>query len=246
MILHLPLRQTEGFLRSLADLLEAELPTPDHTTLSRRLRKLGAINFRWLATDRPIHLLIDSTGLRIHVGHLRKPPKRRVWRKLHLAVDAATGEVLASDLTNRRTADRVRVGRLLDQIDGPLASVAADGAYDAGSVYEAVQGKGDGHRVRVLIPPIQGAQPSSSRSPGQWERNRNIRSVRKLGRQEWYTSSGYSRRSLVENAVFRYKNILGKRMRSRSLPSQRVEVKLACKILNTMTSLGRPDSVKVG
>jgi len=69
--------------------------------------------------------------------------------------------------------------------------------------------------------------------------------VRKLGRQEWYASSGYSRRSLVENAVFRYKSIMGRRMRSRSLPNQRVEVQLAAKILNPMTSLGRPDNVKV-
>jgi hypothetical protein len=82
--------------------------------------------------------------------------------------------------------------------------------------------------------------------PGQRERNRNIRSMRKLGRREWHANSGYSRRSLVENAVFRYKAILGQRMRSRSLGSQRIEVQLACKILNTMTSLGRPDSVKVG
>jgi len=70
MIFRLPLRQTEGFLRSLARILEVELPIPDQTTLSRRLKKLGEIRFRRLATDRPIHLLIDSTGLRIHVGHL--------------------------------------------------------------------------------------------------------------------------------------------------------------------------------
>ena len=68
----------------------------------------------------------------------------------------------------------------------------------------------------------------------------------KLGRREWYAISGYSRRSLVENPVFRYKSILGQRMRSRSLGNQRVEVSLACKILNTMTDLGRPDSIKVG
>ena len=245
MVFHLPLRQTEGFLRSLATLLQVDLPIPDHTTLSRRLKKLGAISFGQLKADRPVHLLIDSTGLRIHVGHLRKPPKRRVWRKLHLAVNADTGEVLAADLTNRRTADCARVPKLLDQIDDRVASVTADGAYDAGTVYEAAKKKGDGHRVRVLIPPIQGAQPSSSRSPGQWERNRNIRSVRKLGRREWYASSGYSRRSLVENAVFRYKSILGQRMGSRSLPNPRVEVRLACKILNTMTSLGRPDNYRV-
>jgi hypothetical protein len=246
MIFHLPLRQTEGFLRSLADLLEVELPIPDHTTLSQRLKKLVDINFRRLATDRPIHLLIDSTGLRIHVGHLRKPPKRRVWRKLHLAVNADTGEVLAAELTHRRTADCARVPGLLDQIDDRVASLMADGAYDAGAVYEAVQGKGRGHRVRVLIPPGRGAQPSSIRLPGQRERNRNIRSMRKLGRQEWYAGLGYSRRSLVENAVFRYKAILGQRMRSRSLDRQRAEVRLACKILNTMTRLGMPDSVKVG
>jgi hypothetical protein len=178
MVFHLPLRQTEGFLRSLADLPGLELPIPHHTTLSRRLKKLENIRIRRLVTEEPIHLLIDSTGLRIHVGHLRTPPKRRVWRKLHLAVNADTGEVLAADLTNRRTADCARVPKLLDQIDDRVASVMADGAYDEGSVYEAVQGKGRGHR-----------------------------------------------------------------MRSRSLDSQRVEVSLACKILNTMTSLGMPDSV---
>ena len=224
---------------------EAGLTIPHHTTLSRRLKKLGNLRFQQFATDRPIHLLIDSTGLRIHVGHLRKAPKRRVWRKLHLAVNAETGEVLASDLTHRWTADCARVPNLLDQIEGQVVWVMADGAYDAGTVYEAAKEKGDGHRVRVLIPPGRGAQRSSRRSPGQWERNRNFRSMRKLGRREWYANSGYSRRSLVENAVFRYKSILGQRMRSRSLDSQRVEVRLACKILNTMTRLGMPDSVKV-
>jgi hypothetical protein len=73
-----------------------------------------------------------------------------------------------------------------------------------------------------------------------------LRSMRKLGRREWFANSGCGERSLVENTVFRYKTILGQRMRSRSLDRQRVEVGLACKILNTMTSLGRPDSVNVG
>jgi hypothetical protein len=163
-----------------------------------------------------------------------------------LAVNAETGEVLAAELTNRRTADCARVPGLLGQIDDRVASFLADGAYDSAAVYEAVQEKGGGRRVTVIIPPSRGARPSSIRSRGQRERNRNIRSMRKLGWQEWYAGSGYSRRSLVENAVFRYKSILGQRMRSRSLGSQRVEVRLACKILNTMTNLGMPDSVKVG
>jgi hypothetical protein len=108
MVFHLPLRQTEGFLQSLAEKLQLNIPIPDHTTLSRRLKTLGAIPFCAVASHRPIHLLIDSTGLRIHVGNLRKPPRNRAWQKLHLAVDAGTGEIVASDLTGRRTHDCTR------------------------------------------------------------------------------------------------------------------------------------------
>ena len=213
MVFHLPLRQTEGFLRSLASLLDVDLPIPDHTTLSRRLKTLRVIRFRRLATDGPIHLLIDSTGLRIHVGHLRKPPKNRAWRKLHLVVDASTGEIVASDLTARRTHDCTQVPALLEQIADSIASVSADGAYDTKAVYEAAHEHGGGRAVRVLIPPGRDAQLSPMPSVALRERNRNIRSIRELGRREWHRSSGYSKRSMVENTVFRYKTIIGRSMR---------------------------------
>ena len=157
---------------------------------SRRLKKLSDIQFRSAGNDQPIHLLIDSTGLRIHVRPLGKPPKRRAWRKLHLAVDADTGEILASDLTSRRTRDGAQVCALLEQIHNPVVALSADGAYDAAAVYEAAQEKGAGRAVRLLIPP-------------------------------------------------------GRGMRSRTMAGQRVEVWLACKILNTMTLLGIPDSYQV-
>jgi hypothetical protein len=246
MVFHLPLRQTEGFLRSLANLLELNLPIPDHTTLSRRLKTLGQLRPRRLPTDRPLHLLIDSTGLRIHVGHMRRPPKTRAWRKLHLAVDADTGEIVASDLTTRRTHDATRVPALLDQIDQPLASISADGAYDTHAVYGAAHEQGKGRAVRVLIPPGRDARLSAPPSPALKERNRNVRSIRALGLRVWHKRSGYSRRSLVENAVYRYKTIIGRTMRSRSFEGQRVEVELASTIVNTMTSLGMPDSNRVG
>jgi len=244
MVFHLPLRQTEGFLRSLAELLQVDLPIPDHTTLSRRLTKLSDTRFRRLRTDGPIHLLIDSTGLRIHVGPMRRPPKRRAWRKLHLAVDAATGEIVASDLTDRRTHDCTRVGPLLEQTDNPLASLSADGAYDAVGVYEAAQSKGEGRAVRMLIPPGRDAQLAPRPSPALEERNRNIRSIRELGRREWHNRSGYSKRSMVENTMYRYKTIIGQSMRSRTFAGQRIEVQLASKILNTMITLGMPDSYR--
>ena len=245
MVFHLPLRQTEGFLRCLAEMLEVDLPIPDHTTLSRRLKRLSEVQLRRRPTNRPIHLLIDSTGLRIHVGHLQKPPRNRAWRKLHLAVDADSGEIVASDLTSRRTHDSTQVPTLLEQIDQPLASVSADGAYDSKAVYEAAHGRGGGRAVRVLIPPGRNAQLSAKPSAALQERNRNIRSIRELGRREWHISSGYSKRSMVENTVFRYKMMIGRSMRSRTFDGQRVEVRLACKILNAMTHLGMPDSYRV-
>ncbi len=245
MVFHLPLRQAEGFLRSLAHLLDVDLPIPDHTTLSRRLKKLGDIRCRRPATDRPIHLLIDSTGLRIHVGHMRRPPRHRAWRKLHLAVDADTGEILASELTSRRTRDATQVPALLGQISESFASVSADGAYDTKAVYEAALERGEGRAVRVLIPPGRNAQLCQEPSAALRERDRNIRSIRELGRRAWHKRSGYSRRSLVENAMYRYKTIIGRSMRSRTLDGQRAEVQLASKILNTMTRLGTSDSYRV-
>ena len=134
---------------------------------------------------------------------------------------------------------------MLEQITDPVASVSADGAYDTKAVYEAVHERGQGRAVRVLIPPGRDAQLSSNPSVAQRERNRNIRSIRELGRREWHRSSGYSKRSMVENTVFRYKTIIGRSMRSRTLDGQRVEVQLASGILNRMTRLGMPDSYRV-
>ncbi len=190
--------------------------------------------------------LTMPTGLRVHVGHMRKPPKNRAWRKLHLAMDANTGEILASDLTSRRMRDCARVPVLLGQIDSRVASVSADGAYDTEGVYEAAQAQGQGRAVSVLIPPGRDAQLSARPSAVLKERNRNIRSIRRLGRREWQKRSGYSKRSMVENAIYRYKTIIGGDMRSLTLAGQRVEVQLACRILNTMTRLGMPDSYRVG
>ncbi len=97
----------------------------------------------------------------------------------------------------------------------------------------------------TLIPPGRNAQLTANPSQALKERNRNIRSIRELGRREWHTYSGYSKRSRVENAVFRYKTLIGRSMRSRTLAGQRVEVQIATKILNTMTRLGVPDSYRV-
>jgi len=141
---------------------------------------------------------------------LRKPPNNRDWRKLHLAVNALTGEVIACDATSKSARDASRVPALLKQIESPLASVSADAAYDKEAVYEAAENHTDNRSPRVLIPPKRNAQLKSEVAVLR-ERNRNIRSRARLGKRQWHTKSGYSRRSMVENTVYRYKAIIGPR-----------------------------------
>ena len=86
-------RQTEGFLRSLLTLLNLDNDVPDHSTISRRKARLGKVASYERRTVKPVHLLIDSSGLSVHVGQWRTPPKARDHRKLHLAVDEQTSDV---------------------------------------------------------------------------------------------------------------------------------------------------------
>jgi hypothetical protein len=244
MVLHLGLRQTQGFLGSLFSLLNWDCQAPDHTTISRRARKLGKLPICPPAGKRPVHILIDSTGLNVHVGTLRKPPKNRDWRKLHISVNAVTGQVIACDLTSKSARDASRVPALLKQINSPLASVRADGAYDREAVYTTIESHTAGRSPRVLIAPKKNAQLKPEVAALR-ERDRNIRSRARIGKREWHTRSGYSRRSIVENTAYRYKGIIGPTMRSRTLQGQRVEARVGCRILNTIAGLGMPESHQV-
>ena len=243
MVYKLGLRQTEGFLQSIASLLGLSIEIPNFSTLSRRAKALRKkLRFQKAAGNQSIHLLIDSTGLKIHVGGARIPPKRRAWRKLHIAVDRKTGNIVASELTASQARDASRVPALLKQIESPLASASADGAYDKESVYEALEAHSVGQRMRVIIPPQHNAVPSAKEKTAMQDRNRHIRSIKGHGRREWYKRSGYTKRSMVENTVYRYKTIIGREMRARTLAGQRVEHRIGCEILNKMTALGMPDT----
>ena len=127
-------RQTEGFLCSLLTLLNLDNDVPDHSTISRRKARLRKVASYERRTVKPVHLLIDSSGLSVHVGQLRTPPKARDDRKLHLAVDEQTSDVVACELTSQRARDASRVASLVGQIERPIASPKADAAYDTGDV----------------------------------------------------------------------------------------------------------------
>ncbi len=245
LVFHLPSRQAEGFLGSLFDLLKLSNDVPDHTTISRRKAKLGKICFYQGKRETPVHILIDSSGLTVHVGQMRKPPKNRDYRKLHLVVDEVTGDVLACDLTSKSARDPARVPSLLAQVHRPIASARADAAYDKSDVYAAIENHRAGRSPRVLIPPRKDAQLAPT-SAATRERNRNIRSRARLGKRTWHTGSGYSKRSKVETTFSRYKTIIDPAMQARRLTSQRVEARIGCRILNRMAAMGMPDGVMIG
>jgi Transposase DDE domain len=132
-----PLRQTEGLIGSLLQLLDLDLPTPDHSTLSRRARTLAVAPHPQVSG--PLHLLVDSTGLKLSgpgewLVEKQGTTKRRSWRKFHLGVDAGTGQIAAVELTTPDVDDGSQVGALLDPIPEPVASFTGDGAYDRDDV----------------------------------------------------------------------------------------------------------------
>jgi len=114
LVFHLALRQAEAFSRSVLALLGLELAIPDHTTLSRRGRAFAGRQPRVVRHDGPVHLMLDSTGLQLFgqgEWHAHKHGRtRRQWRKLHIAVDAGSGEIAAHVLTQGNTDDAPSVG----------------------------------------------------------------------------------------------------------------------------------------
>ena len=241
------LRQTEGLLHSLLDLMGLDVPVPDHTTLSRRAQtwELPSRRNRPLP-DGPLHVLVDSTGLQIYgagqwLEEKHGVKSRRNWRKLHLALDANSGEIIAHRLTDQDTDDPSQVAPLLGQIDGKIDRFTADGAYDGKPTYQAIRQHSS--TAIVVIPPRSTAVESGDTGPP-GQRDKHIAAIAKDGRPKWQASSGYGKRALIETAIGRYKGLIGRRLRARSFPAQQTEVAIGCDVLNRMLACGRPESVR--
>jgi len=244
-------RQTEGLLRSIVGLLGLTVGVPDHTTFARRSPGLVlAAALARVQASGPVQVVIDATGLKIYGAGEWLVEKhgergRREWRKLHLAVDPDSGEVLACELTSNEEGDASQVGPLLDQVPGPLGAVIADGAYDGEPVYSAVAERQPDPPVTVVIPPRATAVPSNAADTMPSQRDRHIELIRDKGRMGWQKTVGYGRRALGETAMFRYKALIGPGLRARTLAAQKTEARVGCAVLNRMTRLGRPVSQRI-
>ena len=247
-VFHLTNRGVEGFVRSLFEMMNIQLPVPDHTTLPRRGKTLQVKLPK--KTSGNLTLVLDSTGLKIYgegEWKVRKHgySKRRTWRKLHLGADPESGEIQAVCLTKNNVSDDAVVKDLLEQIEQTLLACAADGAYDKRKVYDALNGHSP--EVEILIPPRKDAriwQHGHSKAEPR-KRDENLRYIRKHGRQKWKDHSGYHMRSLAETTMFRLKTIFGAELSARLLETQTTQALIRCLALNKMTHLGMPESYPV-
>ena len=135
LLLHLPLRSAEGFLRSVFSRAGIPLPVPDATTLSRRgaLLAVRLPKRRKGASEKTI-IVVDATGVKVYGEGEWKvrqngKAKRRTWKKIHVAVDE-DGEIRAVDVTGNETHDAEAAPKLLAAEEAPLTAFIGDGAYD--------------------------------------------------------------------------------------------------------------------
>ncbi len=245
-VFRLALRQTEGLVGSIIALLGLDLAVPDHTTLSRRAESLDVVRPR--PGSGPVHLLVDSTGLKLcgsgeWLLEKHGTKTRRSWRKLHIAVDADTGQIAAVALTANDVGDASQVGALLDQVDGPIASFTADGAYDQDGVFSEVAARNP--EASVIVPPRSSAVPSDTAGTAPTMRDRHLKIIAERGRMAWQKAAGYNWRALVEADISRFKRVIGNGLRSRTDHRRATEVATAVNALNRMLELGRPEYVRL-
>jgi Transposase DDE domain len=246
-VFRLALRQTEGLIGSVLRLLGLELAVPDHSTLSRRAEALEVPRPRPDGDGEPVHLLVDSTGLKLcgpgeWLAEKHGTRKRRSWKKLHLGVDAETGRILASELTGHDVDDGSRIGPLLDRVAGPVASLTGDGAYDQQGIYASVAERHP--EAAGIVPPRSTAVPSDTAEAAPTQRDRHLRFIAEHGRMGWQRASGYTKRARAEAAVSRFKRVIGDRLRSRTDRRRATEVDVAARALNRMLQLGRANYVR--
>lgn len=232
-------RQTTGFVEGLLSLICLDWTVPDFSTLSRRQKTLK-VNIPYRGSDGPLHLLVDSTGIKVEgegEWNARKHggTKRRVWRKIHIGIDKKSPEIRAAVFTTSDVGDAPMLPELLDQIppEQEIASLTADGAFDTRKRHDAIAARG----AAAIIPPRKNAKPWKPDTPGAVARNEILHTSKRVGRTIWRRWSGYHRRSRAETKMHCVK-LLGQRLSARDFDRQVPEFQVRVAVLNGFTALG--------
>lgn len=241
-VFHLPLRQVEGFIRSIFALSHINLPVPDYSLICRRSAGL-AIDFKLPGAKKVSDLVVDTTGLTLYGEgewkvRLHGWGKYRSWMKLHVALDEDEQQVEAVALTADAVDDAATVEDLLEQISRPVRCLKADGSYDRCKVRAPLHERG----ILQLIPPDRRAVVDKRHRDFLGERDQDIRFIAQKGKLSWKICTNYFQRNKAETFIARYKTIVGSRLIARKPGNQQSEVLAAVKTLNRMLQLAKPVS----
>lgn len=233
----LPLRQTVGL----------DWPVPDYSTLCRRQARL-AVQIPYRRPDGPVTLLVDSTGIKFRgdgewLARKHGASRRRQWRKVHIGMDAQTGDVRAVEFTSSRQGDSPMLPDLLAQLPEheEIGSVTADGAYDTRRCHGAIVERG----AEARIPIRKNGRAWKEDSQAARVRNNILNETRRLGRANWKRSVGYHIRSRVE-ARMNCLKAFGERIASRDPDRQTAEIQIRIAIMNRYNTLGTAEIIAMG
>ncbi|MCX8905421.1 IS5-like element ISVpa3 family transposase [Vibrio parahaemolyticus] len=239
-VFSMPLRALQGFIDSVFSLANVPIVCPHYSCISRRAKQVE-VSFKPKTRGAIQHLAIDATGLKVYgevewkVKKHGIDGKRRVWRKLHLAVDTSTHEIVAAELSLLNVTDAEVLPNLLKQTRRRIIEISGDGAYDTRDCHDAIRFK----RAVPLIPPREGAAFWENGHP----RNLAVGCQRLYGsNNKWKKRYGYHKRSLSEAAMYRVKQLLGGRLSLRNYNAQVGETYAMIKALNKLTGLGMPET----
>lgn len=253
-LFRLPFRQTVGLIEYLFGLMGLSVDDlPDYSTLSRRMSTLNVRYYSNSIHDKSgIVMLIDSSGFKVFgegEWMVRKhgATYRRTWRETHIALDYKTKDIIGFINTSAHVHDNTQLEPLLSQVMNQngykVNTVIGDGAYDANDNYKLGKRLG----IEFLAPLRKDAVEHLNSfhyqtydTPGWEERNAVVRHVEEFGLDGWKADVDYHRRSLVENAFFRWKTIFGGNLKSRKIDTQFTEQCLRAKIINKFNKIGLP------
>lgn len=235
--------------------------SPDYTTVSKRMSGLKVRYQRKINNHKNkegIVLLIDSSGFKVFgegEWMVRKHGStyQRTWREAHIAVDYETRDIIGFTNTTAHVHDNTQLRPLLNQVTElgyNVTTIIGDGAYDSKQNYLL----GRKLKISIIAPPPKNAVEHLNTgwhyqwydTPGWEERNKVIRHVEEFGLDGWKTDVDYHRRSLVENAFYRWKTIFGDHLKSRKDETQYTEQCLRAKVINKFNELGLPKYEMIG
>lgn len=231
----LSLRETEGFFRSFVEAIQSIVYTPCYTQICRRMKTLQ-LPSQLLEKKNVTDIALDTTGLKVYgEGEWRaeKYGGKKRWKKLHLALDPESGQLIMAEITDEYVHDTTYLEDALKAVGRQRGKLLIDGIADSGKCYRLAQK----YNKVLYTPPKRGAV--LRKEDGYEQRNDTIKIIRGLGNDQiarsiWGKLVGYNRRVVAESMMARWKKLYGGELKSKCAERGKKEVKLKAMIINAM------------